>query len=87
MSHRPCSHCGSINTGPDTLSHSKPGIFYVMLFGWLFLLIRGAFSMRVDLCRDCGALNRYKSTGSWMALLILSFIIFCIIMAVIYEPE
>jgi hypothetical protein len=67
----PCMPCGSANTGSEFALRSKPSILMTICFGWLFLLIRGAFSKRTDRCRDCGAIHRYKSAGSWVALAVL----------------
>ena len=75
---RPCPSCGSVNTGRDMLSRSRPNILFVIFFGWVFLLIRGAFAIRTDHCRDCGGVNRYKSIGSWIALVVLIFLILCV---------
>ena len=69
---KPCPHCGSRNTGKDTISHSTPNIFFVIfLGGWIFLLIRTAFSKQVDQCRDCGETNAYRSTSSKLAIIAL----------------
>lgn len=68
---RPCPHCGSTSTGKDTISHSSPSILFVIFFGWIFLLIRTAFSKQTDRCRDCGETNAYKSTSSKVALVVL----------------
>jgi len=54
-----------------------------MLFGWMFLLIRGAFAMRVSQCRDCGEVRRYKSAGSWVALGVLVFISLLIVLVIL----
>jgi uncharacterized protein (DUF983 family) len=57
----------------------------VMFFGLYFLLIRGAFAMQKDQCQDCGATQRYKSTGSWVAVVVLVVLIFCVYMALTME--
>lgn len=80
---RPCGKCESTNTGPEVLSHRKPSVLYVLLFGWPFLLIRGAFAMRKDRCRDCGHVTRYKSVGSWVALAFLILLSLCVAAAII----
>jgi hypothetical protein len=61
------------------LSRSRPNILFVIFFGWLFLLIRGAFAIRTDVCRDCGKVTRYKSAGSWVALAILMLLVLVVI--------
>jgi hypothetical protein len=70
-----CLECGSANTGRDELSRRKPSVLYFILFGWLSLLIHGAFAMRTDRCRDCGAVHRYKTAGSWLALAVLILLV------------
>ena len=72
---RPCPSCGSIHTSRDAILHTRPSLLYVLLFGWTFLLIRGAFAMRSDRCRDYGAVNRYKAAGAWVALAVLVLIV------------
>ena len=67
----PCKECGSTNTTTDSVLRSKPSVIAMIFFGWLFLLIRGAFAMRTSCCRECGKTRRYKSLGSWIALWIV----------------
>ena len=68
---RPCSACGSLNTSRDSALRPRPSILFVIFFGWVFLLFRGAFAMRRSQCRDCGEVMRYKSASSWIALVIV----------------
>ena len=82
---RRCPKCGSTNTMRDFVLRPKPSILMVIFFGWIFLLIRGAFAMRIDECRDCGASNRYKSVGSWIAMAVLIFLVICVTAAVLAE--
>jgi hypothetical protein len=70
-----CPACGSANTGRDELARRKPSVLYFILFGWLALLIHGAFAKRTDRCRDCGAVHRYKTAGSWLALAVLILVV------------
>ncbi len=72
---RPCPSCGSKNTTKDTLSSVRPNLLFVIFGGWFFLLVRGAFAMRADLCRDCGQVNRYKSPGSKVTAAVLIFLL------------
>jgi hypothetical protein len=76
---RPCLSCGSSNTARSTVLRNRPSIFFVILFGWLFLLIRGAFARRSNVCRDCGAANSYKSAGSWLAMGVLIILVLLIL--------
>lgn len=71
----PCPSCGSTNTTIDRFSRKGPDIVILLLFGWFFLLVGFAFSKRTDVCRDCGELNRYKSKGSWIALMVLLLLV------------
>jgi len=48
---------------------------HFILFGWLGQLVKAAFSHRIDVCRDCGTSNRYKTTGSWIALAVLILLV------------
>jgi len=83
---QPCLKCGSANTGTEVALRNKPGLLTVMLFGWVFLLIRGAFAMRNETCRDCGAIRRYKTTGSWLALIVLVLIAALFALSFFAEP-
>ena len=69
----PCRECESTNTTEDSVLKSKPSILTIILFGWPFLLIRGALAMRTVVCRDCGSSYRYKSLGSWIVLCLVLF--------------
>lgn len=80
-----CFSCGSVNTTRDATLRSRPSIIAVIFFGWLFLLIRGAFAMRESRCRDCGDVTRYKSVGSWIALCVLIFLVLIIALAVFLD--
>ena len=71
----PCPFCGSVNTTRDRFTRTRQNIILLLLFNWLLLLIKGAFSKRTDFCRDCEKLNRYKSTGSWIAMAALFLLI------------
>lgn len=76
---RRCPACGSTETGSSVLSTNRPGLMSVILFGWLAMLIRAAFAIQTDLCRDCGKTNRYKTTGSWVALAFLILIVLALV--------
>ena len=82
----PCQSCGSANTSVDSVLRPSPSILVILLFGWIVLLIRGAFAMRSSVCRDCGNVNRYKSVGSWIALVILVGIVALITAAFFVDP-
>ena len=82
---KPCPACGSTNTMTGVLFRSRPSVLFVIFFGWVFLLIRGAFAMRTEQCRDCGATRRYKSSGSWVALAVLIVLALCVVALVVLE--
>lgn len=82
---RPCDFCGSRNTGEDRLSRVAPNAISLLLFGWIFLLIKAAFSRKTDLCRDCGQVNVYKTTGSKIALAALIAISVIIALYILQE--
>jgi hypothetical protein len=84
---RNCSSCGSSNTTRDRFARTRPSIIAFLLFGWVFLLIKGAFAMRADLCRDCGELNRYKSIGSWIAMAVLVLLVLLVIVGMVVEKH
>jgi hypothetical protein len=81
----PCPACRSANTSRDSVLRSSPSILAVILFGWVFMLARGAFAMRSSRCRDCGELNRYKSIGSWVALVCFVTLVLLIIGAAVSD--
>ncbi len=74
-----CSACGSGNTADSSVLRSKPSLLFVLFFGWLFLLVRSAFSVRTAYCRDCGAATRYKTGGSKTSIVILLLIVLGIV--------
>jgi hypothetical protein len=74
---RPCRACGSVDTVRDALLLNRPSVLYVITFGWVYLLVRGAFAVRTARCMHCGALNRYKTAGSWIAMAVLLFLVLC----------
>lgn len=77
---RPCLACGSSNTARSRVFRRSPNILLFLLFGWLFLLVRGAFAKRTEICSDCGAANSYKSAGSWIAMVILMILTLLVIL-------
>ncbi len=79
----PCPECGSANTSIDSVLRARPNIIAVILFDWVFLLIRGALATRKSICLDCGGVHPYKSTGSWIALGIVILFALIIVMAMI----
>ena len=82
---RPCRVCGSLRTTPDSVLRPRPSVIFVILFGWLFLLVRGAFARRIETCRNCGAVSRHKSAGSWLALAVLILLLLLIWTAAVHE--
>jgi hypothetical protein len=73
---RRCEKCGGTNTSGEGALRSKPSILAFLLFGWVFLLIRSAFSKQREYCHDCGAVRVYKTTGSKFALVFLLLLAF-----------
>jgi ribosomal protein L37E len=78
-----CSACGSGNTADSFVLRSKPSLLFALFFGWLFILIRSAFSVRTAYCRDCGAATRYRTGGSKISIVILLLIVAGIISSVL----
>lgn len=78
-----CPACGGENIRRDDLLKCRPSVLWVLLFGWIFLLIRGAFALRTARCGDCGRDFRYKSVGSWIALCVLIFIVLSVVTAML----
>lgn len=65
----------------DGVLRSRPSILFVLFFGWPFLLIRGAFTRRAFHCRECGEVSRYRSAGSWVAMVFLIILSLIIVLA------
>lgn len=76
-----CASCGSTNTAENTVLRARPSIIFFLFFGWLYLLIRGAFAMRNAECKDCGFVTRYKSHGSYLALSLLILVVILLLLA------
>lgn len=54
-------------------------MLFTLMFGWLFLLARKAFAVQADQCVDCGTVNRYKTTGSWVAIAVLILLVMLVL--------
>lgn len=74
----PCVHCGSRDTTSDSLLNTRPNIFYFIIFGWFFILIRAAFSRHTYFCQDCGKSFAQKTVGSYVALTLLILLVLMI---------
>ena len=66
-----CPECGSGDLSADSVLRSRPSIVAVILFGWLFLLVRAAFVKKTAVCRECGTTQRYRSEGAVFAMCML----------------
>jgi uncharacterized protein (DUF983 family) len=73
---RRCEKCGSTNTSAEEALRGKPSVLAFLLFGWIFLLIRTAFSKQREYCHDCGAIRAYKTMGSKVAMVFLLLVAF-----------
>lgn len=78
----PCPACGGTNTRKDDPLRPRPGILSVILFGWIAILVRTAFSSQTQSCRDCGASRQTRSTANLVAFVILLFLTACLVVAV-----
>ena len=78
---RRCPSCESAKTSRDSILRSQSSVLAVILFGWIFFLTRAAFARRTSVCGDCGKVNRYKSVGSWIALVFLALLVALVAMA------
>jgi hypothetical protein len=68
-----------MNTRQDKLSSRRLNILLFFLFGWLFLLIGAAFTKRADFCADYGEVSRYRTKGSWIAMVILILLVLLVV--------
>ncbi len=78
-----CCSCGSTNTSEYSLLRARPSIIFFLFFGWLYLLIRGAFAMRKAECRDCRVVTHYKSAGSYLALFFLILVVLLLLLSLL----
>lgn len=84
---KPSPACGSSNTTRDRFARKRLNLIYLVLLGWVYLLLSGAFAKRTDFCRDCGELNRYKSAGSWIAMAILWLFALLVVVGLLAESQ
>lgn len=84
---RLCQSCGSSNIRPDSALRSRPSVLWVILIGWIFLLIRAAFTKRKAVCIDCGATEDYRSTGSFLALVFLILLVLGVIISAMADAN
>lgn len=82
---RNCTHCTSSNTAAENMAQSSPSLFYTLLFGWLFLLVRAAFVPRRGVCQDCGRTFSYRTAGSYVALILLTLLTVLLILGLAVE--
>lgn len=68
---RPCESCGGVNTDAGDFLSRPSVLFFIFFGGWLLVLLRTAFVKRSCTCRDCGAVTRYRTFGSVIAMVIL----------------
>ncbi len=80
---RICSACGSRNTVDSSVLRSRPSLLFVLFFGWLFLLIRSAFTVLTVHCRDCQVATRHRATGSKISIVILLLLVFLLIRSIV----
>jgi uncharacterized protein (DUF983 family) len=78
---RPCSDCGSANTGTNTSLAPRPGVISIILFGWIAILIRTAFGKKTEACRDCGATHHYRTPANRIALVLLLIMVLLLALA------
>jgi hypothetical protein len=69
----------------DSVLRPRPSVLWVLLFGWVVLLIRGALVRREAVCQDCGARRRYRSAESNLALAILGVLVLLVAWIVIED--
>lgn len=78
-----CSECGSTNTANESALKTKPSLIAVILFGWVFILLRAALGKKSEVCRDCGAMTSFRTAGNYIALAIVVLLTFMIVVAII----
>ena len=72
---RTCPSCGSVNLRHDDPFRPKPNLLAIILFGWVGILIRTAFSHKTESCRDCGEVRQYRTAANHIALVILVILV------------
>ncbi|MEO1834394.1 MAG: hypothetical protein ABGZ49_02785 [Akkermansiaceae bacterium] len=77
-----CPECRSKNIASDSVLRRPPSICAVILFGWVFLLVRAAFVKKTAVCWDCGAIHRYRSGESVVAMVLLILLVGLIVVTV-----
>ena len=77
----PCPDCKSTNTSSDDPMRPRPGILWFLIFGWIAFLVRAAFSTKSEVCRDCGAVRRFRTGGNYVAMAFLGFVILLFVLA------
>ena len=81
----PCLECGSANTGYHQALRPKPNILAIILFGWIAVLVRTAFSKKMQACRDCGATQGKRTVANHIALIILALLISLLALAYLQD--
>jgi hypothetical protein len=81
VSGRPCKACGSTNTSKGDSLRRRPSMILLLLLGWVFILVGYAVRKSASVCRDCGEINLYRSTGSFIAAVVLMALIVLLVIA------
>jgi len=75
MSASACPKCGSPRRERADALRAKPNVLWVILVGWIYLVIRFAFVKREVKCADCGEYYRVRTVGSMVALVVLVILV------------
>jgi hypothetical protein len=80
-----CESCGSANIHRENLAQPGPSLVYTLLFGWFFLLLRLAFIPRSGICRDCGKSYRYRTAGSYVAMILVTLLVLLAVLGLLFS--
>ena len=77
-----CTECGSKDVAADSVLRGRPSITAVILFGWVFLLVRAALVKKTAVCRECGASQRYHTDGALFARCVLAILVILVLIGI-----
>ena len=81
-----CPKCGSPRREAAGALRPKPNVLWVILIGWIYLLVRFAFVKREVKCADCGEYYRYRTVASMVALVLVMILLAALVTGYFAEP-
>ncbi len=80
-----CPRCKGEDTCRPDLARWKPSVFYALVIGWIYLLLRLALFPRSWTCTECGETFRQRTGAAYLALITLGLLVLLILLGIRVE--